>query len=386
MLHLVATAQRRGAEVFAADLVRAFSPTGIDQLVVVLDGAGSRALTFDAPVAFLHGGVGGGWRAKSRTVARLRDVVRRWHPDVIQAHGGEPLFNAILAGVSPIVYRKIGGAHPRFARPPLRPLYSGMLRRAERIVAVAEAMRLEVIELFRVPASRVTTIPHAVDARRIAPTRPRAETRGSLAIAASAPVVISLGALTWEKDPLAALSAAAPTLASRSDAVHLFVGDGPVRDRLEEEIRGRGLEDRVRLLGVREDVGDLLAASDVLLLSSRIEGLPGCIVEAGMLGVPAAAFAVAGVPEVVSEGETGLLAEPGDVNGLAQHLRTLIDDGALRERLGEAARDRCHSRFEIGSIAPRYLDAYGDVVTGHRASLAPWPAQEGDAWMETDRP
>ena len=153
-----------------------------------------------------------------------------------------------------------------------------------------------------------------------------------------------------------------------------------------EEIRGRGLEDRVRLLGVREDVGDLLAASDVLLLSSRIEGLPGCIVEAGMLGVPAAAFAVAGVPEVVSEGETGLLAEPGDVDGLAEHLRTLIDDGALRERLGGAARDLCHSRFEIGRIAPQYLDAYGDLIGRPRASLERWQSPRRDAWMETDRP
>ena len=181
MLHLVATAQRRGAEVFAADLVRAFRPTGIDQLVVVLDGAGSRSVTFDAPVAFLHGGVGGGWRAKPRTVARLRDVVRGWHPNIIQAHGGEPLFNAVLAGASPIVYRKIGGAHPRFSRPPFRPLYSrdAPESRTDRRRRGGDAPGGRG-ELFRVPPSRVTTIPHAVDARRIAPTRPRAQTRGSL--------------------------------------------------------------------------------------------------------------------------------------------------------------------------------------------------------------
>jgi glycosyltransferase involved in cell wall biosynthesis len=260
-----------------------------------------------------------------------------------------------------------------------------MLRRADRIVAVAEAMRLEVVEVFGVPSSRVTTIPHAVDAQRIAPTRTRLETRRHLGLLASSPVVVSLGALTWEKDPLAALSAAAPTLAARPDAAHLFIGDGPLRDRLAQEIRSRGLEDRVRLLGVREDVGDLLAASDVLLLSSRIEGLPGCIVEAGMLGVPAAAFAVAGVPEVVSDGETGLLAKPGDVTGLAEKLRTLVDDDGSRGSLGGAARDLCHSRFEIGRIAPRYLDAYGDLVGDPHASLEPWRPQRRDAWMETDR-
>jgi glycosyltransferase involved in cell wall biosynthesis len=384
VLHLVATAQRRGAEVFAGDLVHAFRPNGVEQLVVVLDGTGARAVTFDAQVAFLDGGARAGWRAQPRTIARLRDVVRRWRPDVIQAHGGEPLFYATLAGVSPIVYRKIGGAHPRFSRGPFRALYSQMLRRADRIVAVADAMRLEVIERFGVPPARVTTIPHAVDPRRIAPTRTRVETRAHLGLSASSPVVMSLGALTWEKDPLTALSATAPTLGARSDAVHLFVGDGPVRERLVQEIGARGLEGRVRLLGVREDVGDLLAASDVLVLSSRIEGLPGCIVEAGMLGVPTAAFAVAGVPEVVSDGETGLLAEPGDVTDLAEKLRALIDDDTLRVTLGGAARAMCSSRFEIGSVAPRYLDTYGELVGRPGAALERWRPSRRDAWIETD--
>jgi glycosyltransferase involved in cell wall biosynthesis len=369
---------------FAGDLVHAFRPNGVEQLVVVLDGTGARAVTFDAEVAFLDGGARARWRAQPRTVARLRSVVHRWRPDVIQAHGGEALLYATLAGAHPVVYRKIGGAHPRFSRRPFRALYSQMLRRADRIVAVADAMRLEVIERFGVPPSRVTTIPHAVDPRRIAPTRTRAETRARLGLSAASPVVMSLGALTWEKDPLMALSAAAPTLDARSDAVHLFVGDGPLRDRLVEEIRDLGLGDRVRLLGVREDVGDLLAASDVLLLSSRIEGLPGCIVEAGMLGVPAAAFAVAGVPEVVSDGETGLLAAPGDVTDLAEKLRALIDDETLRARLGGAARAVCSSRFEIGSVAPRYLDTYRDLAGRPRAALEWWRPLRRDAWMETD--
>jgi glycosyltransferase involved in cell wall biosynthesis len=107
----------------------------------------------------------------------------------------------------------------------------------------------------------------------------------------------------------------------------------------------------------------------VLLLSSRIEGLPGCIVEAGMLGVPAAAFAVAGVPEVVGDGETGLLARPGDVDRLGDLVRTLIDDAGLRRRLGDAAKARCLSEFEIGEVAPRYLQVYEEMAGRPRASF-----------------
>jgi glycosyltransferase involved in cell wall biosynthesis len=362
VLHLIATAQRRGAEVFASDLVHALGQTGTDQAVVVLDGTHAPAIGFDAPVAYLHGGAKGGWGAQPRTVVALRSVVRRWRPDVIQAHGGEPLMYASLAGGPPVVYRKIGGAHPRFRSGPLRPLYSWMLRRADAIIAVAEAMRREVTEQFRVPSSRVRTIPHAVDPQRIVPTRTREETREVLGVPVTSRVVTSLGALTWEKDPMAALGAPTPMLDARRDVVLLFAGDGPLRGRLRQEVHAKGLDGRVRLLGVREDVGDLLTATDVLLLSSRIEGLPGCIVEAGMLGVPAAAYAVAGVPEIVSDGETGVLAEPGDVAGLAGALRTIVDDRDLAQRLGATARIRCHERYRIDAVAPGYLATYEDVV------------------------
>lgn len=362
VLHIVATARRRGAEVFAGDLVVALNGAGVDQQVVVLDGHGPRGVEFDAPVGYLRGGAHG-WRVHPGTIAALRGRAGRWRPDVVQAHGGEPLLHAVLAGVAaPIVYRKIGAVHPRFLRGALRTVYAGMLRRADRVVAVAEAMRREVVDVFGLPGSRVRTIPHAVDSRRVAPTRGREGMRAQLGIPPGAPAIVSLGALTWEKDPLAALSAAAPTLADHPDAVHVFVGDGPMRERLEAQIRARDLQGRVRLLGVRDDVGDLLAACDVLLLSSRIEGLPGCIVEAGMLGVPAAAFAVAGVPEVVADGETGLLAPAGDVARLGDRLRTLIDDPVLRRRLGDAARRRCGSEFEIGDVAPRYLEVYEETA------------------------
>ena len=88
------------------------------------------------------------------------------------------------------------------------------------------------------------------------------------------------------------------------------------------------------LLGARDDVPDLLAASDVLLLASRTEGMPACVIEAGIAGVPVAGYALSGVPEAVVSGETGLLVPPGDRDALVEAVDTLIGD----RRTPQAAR------------------------------------------------
>ena len=179
---------------------------------------------------------------------------------------------------------------------------------------------------------------------------------------ADATAVLSLGALTWEKDPVGHLETSAPVLARHPGAVHLFAGDGPLRQELAAAAGRLGLTDRVRLLGSRDDVGDLLAASDLLLFASRTEGMPASVIEAGAAGVPVAGTALAGVPEVVVDGQTGLLAAPGDLDGLRAALDRLLGDGELRAAMGRAARTRCRDRFGIDAIAGAYLALYEELA------------------------
>jgi glycosyltransferase involved in cell wall biosynthesis len=102
----------------------------------------------------------------------------------------------------------------------------------------------------------------------------------------------------------------------------------------------------------------------VLLFASRadgMEGMPAALIEAGMAGLPAAGFAVAGAPEVIGDGLTGVLASSGDEEGLAGRVLELLEDDRCRRALGTAARDRCLERFEIGPISRRYLSVYDEV-------------------------
>jgi glycosyltransferase involved in cell wall biosynthesis len=352
---------------FASDLIRALSDTALDQRVAVLRASQGPYVPYEAPSAELgsNGWVVPGLRLDLRILDGLGRVIRGWKPDVLQAHGGEALKHSVLArgrqGV-PIVYRRIGEARRWITRGPRRAVYGSLMRRAARVITVADAIRRETIDIFRVPPRRVISIPRAIDVSRMEPSVGRESLRRTLGIPSSAPVLISLGALTWEKDPIAQIEAAARVLRAREDATYVVAGDGPLRPDLESAVKRLGLEKRVHLLGIRSDVADLIVASDVMLLASRHEGMPGCLIEAGMVGLPVVAFAVAGVPEVVIDGTTGFLVPPGDVAGLANRTLEILGDPQKGRVMGSEARRWCRARFDMGVIAPRFLDLYGELA------------------------
>ncbi len=371
VLHVVASGLRRGAEIFASDLVRVLDDEHVTQRVAVLRNS-EVAVSFAASTATLgadhengrHRMVAG---VDPGAVRGLRELLGTWRPDVVQAHGGEPLKYSVMAGVvghsPPIVYRRIGSAPREIERGPRRAAYGWLMRRAARVVAVADVLNREVVRTFRVPAARVVTIPNGVDPSRLEPVRGGESTRRALGLADQGPIMLSLGALVWEKDPMAQLDVAARVVRERPGAVLLMAGDGPLRAQVEAGIAERGLQGRVVMLGTRDDVADLLAASDVLLFTSTSEGMPAVVIEAGMAGVPVAAFAVGGIPEVIQAGVTGVLASPGDIDGLAARALELLSDPERRAVMGLAASDAC-ARFDIHEIGERYLDVYGSVVGG----------------------
>lgn len=350
---------------FASDLVRTLNDLGVSQRVAVLRGSVDDGVRFEASTRWLGGGRGSESAGGATSLRALRRAVVQWRPDIVQAHGGEALKYSVSSTVgtgAPIVYRRIGSVHEWTTSGLRWVAYAGLMRRAARIVAVADAVRRETVRVFHLPDRRVMTIPNGVDADRVRPMRGRDETRRELGLPPGAPVVLSLGAFTWEKDPLSQLELAGRLLAQRADAVFVLVGDGPMRGEIEGAVRGRGLDGRVLLLGARDDVADILGASDVMILASRTEGMPAAVIEAGIAGLPVAAFALGGVSEVVVDGTTGILAAPGDLATLAQGVLKLLADGDAEAAMGRAARERCLARFDIRAIAPRYLELYKELV------------------------
>jgi len=141
-----------------------------------------------------------------------------------------------------------------------------------------------------------------------------------------------------------------------------LVGTGPDEEVVRQRADELGLSSRVRFLGMREDVAELIAASQVYLLFSHWEGFPRSILEALRAGLPVVATDVGGVREAVLDGETGFLVPENDDRVAADRLRTLLSDPALRTRMGSASRAHYETHFTFDRLVVEALAVYEDVV------------------------
>ena len=189
----------------------------------------------------------------------------------------------------------------------------------------------------------------------------RSRVRAALGIPEDAVVAITVANFRREKDYPNLLRAAEIACAADSRLVILAAGQGPLEEETRQLRRDLGLGARVRLLGYRSDVPDLLAAADIFVLASAFEGLPVSIMEAMSVGLPVVATSVGGVPEAVVEGQTGLMVPAHDAAALAQALLSVTRDADLRQRLGQASLERSEM-FDIRSAVAVQQQAYAELA------------------------
>ena len=228
-------------------------------------------------------------------------------------------------------------------------------------VAIAEEVRASIQQLYGYPDPPL--IPNGIPTDEYAPdSDKRTWWRQAHGIEPRATVVTHIGRFAVQKNHALLVEAFAQV---RADAplYLLLVGGGELENAVREQVAGLGLASRVRFLGVRADVADILRASDVFVLSSRWEGNPMSVMEAMAAGLPVVSTAVGGVPELVREGETGLLVPSEDAGALAQALQALVDDPAHRQAMGDAARQRAVARFDIRHTVRGYERLYEKLLT-----------------------
>ena len=228
-----------------------------------------------------------------------------------------------------------------------------------------------------VPGERIARVPFFVDVETFKPLPPkeRAQVRSELGLE-DRTVVVHSGRLVPRKggDVLIRAFARASAKAPATKPLLLFLGDGPERAALEELARSEGVAENVRFAGFVEDVPRWLAASDVLVLASRIEGLPNALLEALGMGLACIATRIAGAEEVIDDGLTGVLVTPGDESELAAAIERLLGDEPYRKAIGRAAATRVRLLLARDVIAPRYLEIYEDLAGGHSVARTDVPA------------
>jgi glycosyltransferase involved in cell wall biosynthesis len=275
-------------------------------------------------------------------LARATARLRRQRCDVLHAHWVQSALAALWSrnsSTTPVVV-SIWGSDLTLAR------NSGfvrrLLRRADALIVVGRGMREEARSLG-VPASRIVVVQTAIDPLETTVDRPEARRRLGLP---EHPTVLFLGRLAPVKGPDVLVEATSRGVLAQTGSQLVIVGAGP----LASHVRRAAAQDPARIIlrdtVNRSEVGAWLGAADLLVLPSRSEGLPHAVLEAFSVGVPVLASAVGGVPEVVVDGDSGWLVEPGCAVSLERALRGALSDPAELRRRGAAAR----AAFERGAF------------------------------------
>lgn len=321
---------------------------------------------------------------------RLAAIFRRERFDLVHTHSSKAgivgRLGAWLAGVPRIVHTAHGWSFNDEQSPAVRRLFTTLERMTARItdrlfvVSEADLRKGRANRIGRPDRSRL--LRSGIDAavyRR--PSRPREEVRKELGFAAKDVVVGTLACLKRQKAPLDFVETA--RLARRADGrLRFFIaGDGPERPAVERQIEAAGLRDDVKLLGWRNDVPDLLHAMDLFLLTSRFEGLPRAVLQAMAAGVAVIATDVDGIPEVVRDGETGILVPPARPETAARCVAELGSDPEGRARLAAGARARLGREFDIACMVRELDREYLDLLSPEEspARARTLLAQGGDA-------
>jgi glycosyltransferase involved in cell wall biosynthesis len=295
----------------------------------------------------------------------LARLMRREKPDIVHTHLFKSDLHGRLAARWTGVPAVISTAHNNDSwakRAPLGWLYGRTSRLADRIIAVSDEVREYQIKYTFLPPEKIVTIDNGVDLRRFVGKESAGRAvRTELGIASDVPLIGIIGRLTPQKDHATFLQAAAQIRATLPAARFLVVGDGPLREELVAQARSLGLEQTVNFCGLRSDIPAVLAALDVLVFSSRWEGLPVTLLEGMAAARPIVSTAVGGVPGVVADGEFALLVPLGDPSALADATLRVLCDPALARKLGAAALERVREKYSLESMLKQTLALYEEL-------------------------
>ena len=370
VLQIVASSRGGGAEVLRC-LVKGLDPREFESVVIMPDDGGhvGDADFAELGATLVRFQLDRGFNLKE--FRRLRRFVRGGRFDIIHVHGARAALWGRLAAIGLGRPRVVFGVHGLSIVH-----YTGVKRAL--LVGVERALRVmtdatlcdshvereDVLKWKIAAPDKAHVIWNGIDLDRLfTPQRDRAASRAQLGLAESTLVFVTVCRLNKPRDFETLLAGLAQIARQRPAAQLLIVGDGPLRAHIEALIEQHQLQAHVRLLGLVQDVGEVLAAADIaLLITAGWEGLPLSALEALALSRPLIVSDVGGNREAVVDGETGYLIPQYAVSDFVRVALELIDDPLKRQTLGEAGARRVRQYFSLQTMAAKISTVYRAVL------------------------
>ncbi len=324
-------------------------------------------------------------RGQSRIAwEQLRDWLRTHGIDIFHSHAGigweghDAIYAAHHAGV-PIILRT---EHLPYLLTDWeqRASHAELMRKVTRLVCVSEGAYNSFIQAGIAP-SQLSMIRNGIipPLGKTSRAHGRVVQRAALKLPHNAKVVLTVGRLTEQKGHRYLLKAAAAIVAAQPDVHFVWVGDGPLAEHLRAESEARGLTKWVHLLGQRDDVADLLAASDLFVLPSLFEGLPLVVLEAMAASIPVIATQVPGTDEIIEDGRSGRLVMPGDEDALTVAILDAFQQPQLLQHWKTMAHSRFKEHFTAHHMAQAVDSIYQQVL--QQAGFLPAPQKASAPYL-----
>lgn len=363
VVHLHKVTGVSGSEAHLLALLPALRELGVDARFLGLDVPGTDAPRLYEALDRLgvpHRSVRCGLDVSPRMARDVVRAVRAEQPDLVHTHlvhadvyGGTA---ARLLGIPSVSTRH---NDDRYLLGPFRYVDRAFARPVRRLVAISDAVRHFLERAGHDPA-KLVTVRYGLDELPSAPSEP---TPAAAGIPPDAPLALAVGRLIAQKDHATLLRAFARVRTTVPQARLAILGSGPLEAEMRRLVTELGLDDAVTLPG-RTDIRDWLERANVFVHTSRWEGFGIVLLEAMLAGLPVVATRVSAVPEVVADGETGMLLEPGDVAAVADALGALLANSERATALGETGRKRAREEFSVARMAERTLAVYADARPG----------------------
>jgi glycosyltransferase involved in cell wall biosynthesis len=364
VVHVVPNLSPGGAERVAVHIVRGLSRNRYEAVVVAL----GRRMECDLDRLIEKDGIEVRYLGKPpgfdyHMYFRLRRVLQDCRPDIVHTHI-QVLRYALpsmlfLKGAA--ILHTVHNLAEREIEPRARWIHRYAFHNGVVPVAVAEEVARSVQRLYGIQRCRVISngIPTEYYAR---PQTPRNEWRAREGFRDDDVLFLCVARFAPQKNHALLLKAFAEGPAPDPTAHLILVGEGMLKEQLQDQAKNLGLARRVHFLGLRTDIPDVLGATDVFVLSSDYEGNPLSVMEAMASGLPIVSTAAGGVPDLIENKKEGLVVQRGDVLGLSNSMVYLLGHPELRRSLGLAGAQRARERFDVSAMVKAYEGLYGDLV------------------------
>ena len=316
---------------------------------------------------------------------RLAALIRRERADLVHAHQHAAFLHSLMARLfyrrPPVLLTEHERRYPDYPSRKRAMMNRMLLGARDRVVAVSQSVRRALIYNEGLPPSRIEVIYDGIElAAMDGVTHDRQLVRQEIGVGADDLMILQVAPLDLRSDHALALQVMEQVVRLCPDVHLVLIGRGPEIVPLRELIHRRGLDLHVHMLSRRTGVARLLAATDLVLLTSLSENAPRALIEAMAAGRPVVATRVGDVGELVDDGITGMLACPGDYATMAKAILHLRGDPVLRQQMGQQGRERAEALFSEAAMEVHYDRIYREMIDARRNPS--WPPDPNNGLIQ----